>query len=158
MRHSTPSMQSPHMVHRQAPRSAPPSRKNTPLVFEFPSADDNRSVASQSGPSTPRSVGEPSTSGPGNWIERTHHLQNRSDVPQPKRRRTEDGQDAKFGVVMPMRSGSGVLGEYVKDKHKEPNGHSSSSSLTVDLTGSTFKSLHESRLLELELKICVRQR
>jgi SNF2 family DNA or RNA helicase len=42
---------------------------------------------------------------------------------------------------MPVRGGAGLLGEYVRDKHKEPNGRSSSASLTVDLTESEFQIL-----------------
>lgn len=139
-RSMTPGHASP-IAHRQGPNSAPPSRKNTPIIFEFPTAEESQSAApSPSGPSTPRSMADHHIPAASHWIERTHNLQDRSDVPQPKRRRTEDGQDAKIGIQMPVRSGSGVLGEYVKSRHKEPNGHSSSASLsssaTVDLTGS----------------------
>lgn len=144
-RSMTPGQPSP-IIHHHGPSSAPPSRKNTPVVFEFPSAEETQSAAaSPSGPSTPRSIAEHHIPNSSYWIERTHNLQDRSDIPQPKRRRTEDGQDAKIGIQMPVRSGSGVLGDYVKSRHKEPSGHSSSASLsssaTVDLTGSKWREL-----------------
>lgn len=63
-----------------------------------------------------------------------NNVQHRSAIPQAKRRKTEDQDGSQDGANATPRGGSGILGEYVKDKRKEANGSTASQALTVDLT------------------------
>lgn len=110
------------------------------MVFQFTSASDTSSNGQVSGSSTPTppngEVPAPTAGGAGLWIERMNHLQNRSNVPHPKRRKTEDAQDfAAKSANVPVRSSSGMLGEYVRERQKEANGQTLPlAAPTVDLT------------------------
>ncbi|POR34601.1 Putative SWI/SNF-related matrix-associated actin-dependent regulator [Tolypocladium paradoxum] len=107
------------------------------MVFQFASANEASSSGPPSDASTPSNGDVPSANGVGTWIERMNNVQSRSSVPQAKRRKTEDGQDfAARTSNIPVRSGSGVLGEYVKERRNEANGQGlpQTQTLTVDLT------------------------
>lgn len=105
------------------------------MVFHFSNADDSSADDPPSEPGTP-GPGAPRPNGVGGWIERMNNVQSRSTVPQAKRRKTEDGQDfAAMANDIPVRGGSGVLGDYVKDKRKEADGSGLQQTFTVDLTG-----------------------
>ncbi|KFA71969.1 hypothetical protein S40288_06229 [Stachybotrys chartarum IBT 40288] len=114
----------------ERPRDSPPDAATSSLVFQF----SNASAPSSAAPSQPSSPGGREPNGVGNWLERMNHVQNRSAVPQPKRRRVDDAQDSPTQI---RRNGSGVLGEYVKEKAKEGGGSVSSAFETVDLTNGT---------------------
>ncbi|KAF4513512.1 hypothetical protein G6O67_000776 [Ophiocordyceps sinensis] len=121
-------------------RQPPKPRSNgggasSPMVFHFSNADDSSADDPPSEPGTP-GPGAPRPNGVGGWIERMNNVQSRSTVPQAKRRKTEDGQDfAAMANDIPVRGGSGVLGDYVKDKRKEADGSGLQQTFTVDLTG-----------------------
>lgn len=66
-----------------------------------------------------------------------NNVQHRSTVPHAKRRKTEDGQDFAARTTIPVRSSSGMLGGYVREKQKEANGYGVSQTATVDLTDGT---------------------
>lgn len=68
-----------------------------------------------------------------------NNVQHRSNVPHPKRRKTDDAQDfAAKPSNMPVRSSSGILGEYVRDKRQGANGQATLlAAPTVDLTDGT---------------------
>ena len=72
----------------------------------------------------------------GHFIERMNNVQNRSMVPHAKRRKTEDGQDYATKVSIPVRSSSGMLGGYIREKRQE-NGLNGFQAPTVDLTDGT---------------------
>lgn len=114
---------------------------NDQMVFQFTSASDTSSNGHVSGSSTPTPPnGEVSASnGMGLWIERMNNVQHRSNVPHPKRRKTDDAQDfAAKPSNMPVRSSSGILGEYVRDKRQGANGQATlMAAPTVDLTDGT---------------------
>ena len=114
------------------------------MVFQFSSPGAPDSTAPSSNASTPGSGSNDGTSiagsvgpgmGMGSWVERLNHVHERSAVPLPKRRKTQDGEFefTKDGTMHPIRAGSGVLGEYIKEKRKEANG--TSRAMAVDLTG-----------------------
>ncbi|ORY63115.1 SNF2 family N-terminal domain-containing protein [Pseudomassariella vexata] len=116
------------------------SGSSASLDFQFSSPNDG-SVSNTSTPVSYYSHLDDSHShnptpvnGFGNMFERQHNIQQRSSVPQPKRRKVETDDTANqnhgFGS-----GGSGMMGQYVKDKREEaaripPNKHVP----TVDLT------------------------
>ncbi|KAK2612578.1 hypothetical protein QQS21_001349 [Conoideocrella luteorostrata] len=112
-----------------------------PMVFQFTSASDTSSNGHISGSSTPTPPnGEvPAVNGVGLWVERMNNVQHRSNVPHPKRRKTEDAQDfAARSNSIPVRSSSGMLGEYARDKRQQANGPTAlTAAPTVDLTDGT---------------------
>ncbi|KFG83979.1 putative SNF2 family helicase/ATPase [Metarhizium anisopliae] len=116
---------------------------NDQMVFQFTSASDTSSNDHTSGSSTPTPPnGETSVSnanGVGLWIERMNNVQRRSNVPHPKRRKTEDPQDfAARASNMSIRSSSGMLGDYVRDRRQETDaGRLVPQTPTVDLTDGT---------------------
>ncbi|ODA76340.1 hypothetical protein RJ55_08186 [Drechmeria coniospora] len=106
-----------------------------PLVFQFATADDSSASGAPSGTSTPCSSDLSASNGVGTWVERMNHVQNRSSVPQAKRRKTEDGQDfAARANNIPVRGGggggTGIAASYLNDKREA----AAQSSSTVDLT------------------------
>ncbi|TWU76513.1 hypothetical protein ED733_007553 [Metarhizium rileyi] len=127
---------------------------NDQMVFQFTSASDTSSndhVSGSSTPTPPNVETPPSTSNAnaanvstntnrmGIWIERMNNVQRRSNVPNPKRRKTEDPQDfAARASNMSIRGTSGTLGEYVRDRRQEANGSRLvPQTPTVDLTDGT---------------------
>lgn len=63
-----------------------------------------------------------------------NNVQDRSTMPQTKRRKVEDGDNRKDSSTIQVRSGSGILGSYVKEKREEASPSRSASAMTVDLT------------------------
>ena len=70
------------------------------------------------------------------WVEKLHNVQARTEAPDAKRRRLEPEAEQN-GTKIPVRNGSGILGQYVKDKRQESGGASTPQSMTVDLTDGT---------------------
>lgn len=106
------------------------------LRFQFTSPHGSTSAGPSSQASTP-GAGYQALNGAGSWVERSNQVQPRLEVREPKRRKTEDAQDYSNNR-MPVRSGSGMLGGYLREQ-RELNGMNSSrattpSSTTVDLT------------------------
>ncbi|KAG5989524.1 hypothetical protein E4U52_005488 [Claviceps spartinae] len=105
---------------------APSPAVNDQMVFQFTSASDTSSLNDNdhaSATPTPPSGEAPTSGGTGGWIERVNNVQQRTSVPHPKRRKTEDAHDfAAKSSNMPVRSSSGMLGDYVKDRRQEANG------------------------------------
>ncbi|KAM4056828.1 DEAD/DEAH box helicase [Hirsutella rhossiliensis] len=121
---------------RQVPNHRSHSRASSPMVFQFANVDDSSADDPPSGPATPGASAPQRANGVGGWIERMNNVQSRSTAPQAKRRKTEDGQDfAAKSSNIPVRGGSGVLGDYIKDKRNEADGPGLQQTLTVDLTG-----------------------
>ncbi|KAH7328184.1 SNF2 family DNA-dependent ATPase [Stachybotrys elegans] len=114
---------------RTAPRDASDGNSHGALVFQFASADTAPSTANSSQMSSPNVVDTHMENGVGNWIERVNNVQHRSAVPQPKRRKVDEHDSLQI-----RRNGSGVLGEYVKEKGNEPASAKGSPAVTVDLT------------------------
>ncbi|GAO18192.1 hypothetical protein UVI_02036950 [Ustilaginoidea virens] len=114
---------------------------NDQMIFQFTSTSDTSSSGHVSGSSTPTPPnGEASLSnGVGLWIERMNNVQHRSNVPHPKRRKTEDAQDfAARSNHIQVRSSSGMLGEYVKDGRLQADRQTVAlAAPTVDLTDGT---------------------
>lgn len=121
-------------------RNRADSDASNSLVFQFASSsNDSASDAPPSGASTPGSLHAASGTnggGVGNWLERANNIQSRGMIPQVKRRKIdEDLEMIRVGKdSAAVRSGSGMLGDYVKEKQKQGNGTPSSDSLMVDLT------------------------
>lgn len=118
---------------------APSPAVNDQMVFQFTSASDTSSLNDNdhaSATPTPPSGEAPTSGGTGGWIERVNNVQQRTSVPHPKRRKTEDAHDfAAKSSVMPVRSSSGILGDYIKDRRQEANGLGVlPAAPTVDLT------------------------
>jgi SNF2 family DNA or RNA helicase len=112
-------------------RRAEPQRK---LTFEFSSAANDFNVTPEQPVS--RNVGEAyGTTGMGSMLERNFNVQDRTLVPQVKRRKIETSDDAsddkhKFGA-----GGSGILSSHLKGREGENGaGSSGKTSDTVDLT------------------------
>lgn len=117
------------------------SASPAPLEFRFPSA----------GPAAgPNNFGLPyhgqyqfrdtvpvlgARPGLGNFVERMNNVQDRSDVPQPKRRKTENEDDMPNATPGFQGSGAGALGQYVQEKQIEGRVASTARRIeTVDLT------------------------
>lgn len=66
-----------------------------------------------------------------------NNVQHRSNVPQTKRRRIDESEGSQDGTNTPIRGGSGILGEYVREKRNEAKGSTVSQATTVDLTSGT---------------------
>ncbi|KAI5463322.1 SNF2 family DNA-dependent ATPase [Mariannaea sp. PMI_226] len=115
-------------------RSQPTSNPNDSVVFQFSSPNDSPSAGPSSRASTPGSMHANGVNGVGGWIERMNNVQHRSNVPQPKRRRTEDWEMSQDGGPAVIRSGSGILGDYVQENRGEADGSTASQAMTVDLT------------------------
>lgn len=128
---SNQSLAGQYQASRERSNTAAPES----MVFQFASANETSSSGPPSGASTPSNGDVPSANGVGTWIERMNNVQSRSSIPQAKRRKTEDGQDfAARTNNIPVRSSSGVLGQYVAERRKEANGQGLPQTLTVDLT------------------------
>ncbi|KAF5018355.1 hypothetical protein F66182_9666 [Fusarium sp. NRRL 66182] len=112
---------------------------NNSMVFQFSSPNDTPSAGPSSRSSTPGSSYANGFNGAGNFIERMNNVQHRSAVPQPKRRRTEDGDGFHNLVTPPVHGSSGMLGQYVTEKRKEASSATASPSMTVDLTSGTSR-------------------
>lgn len=104
-------------------------------MFQFATPNGAASVGPASGASTPPDSQPRNGLGPGNFVERVHHIQDRSEVPQPKRRRVDD-EEVQKGTKMAVRGGSGVLGQALNDQRQASggNGAFTPQALTVDLT------------------------
>lgn len=140
--------------------ASPASRGNTPgltngnpLVFQFASNDatpayTGTTTSATSSPGSEQQIY--SHRGAGELIERMNHVQPRSTIPQPKKRKLEETDPNKDSDSVQVRNGSGLLGEYVKDKREEGNAGGSTTSTTVDLTsGKVLSSLSIVGLLTL---------
>lgn len=102
-------------------------------MFQFETPNGAASAGPASGTSTPPDSQLRNGLGPGSFLEKVHHIQDRSEVPEPKRRRLED-EDAQKGTKMAVRGGSGMLGQAVRDQRQDSSGTSTPQSVTVDLT------------------------
>lgn len=134
---------SPSSASQQAsPVAAVPQRPQPqPVVFQFTDGSEaSPSANTSSDASTPAAVSDAASNGgvrPGNWVERVHNVQARSEVPEPKRRRVDIDGGAQNAKSIPVRaSSSGILGQYARDNR--PSTASTMSSIpnspTVDLT------------------------
>ncbi|KAF4126754.1 Superfamily II DNA or RNA helicase, SNF2 family [Geosmithia morbida] len=130
---------SPSSTTQAPPPTAQCQQQSQPMVFQFLDGNEaSSSTGPPSGASTPAVSSDATPSGgvrPGNWVEKVHNVQARSEVPEPKRRRVyiDDGHHHK---KIPVRANSGsVLGQYVLETHRETSGSMSlPASPTVDLT------------------------
>ncbi|KAF7546279.1 hypothetical protein G7046_g9340 [Stylonectria norvegica] len=134
-------MQFPTSQHTHGAREQYAPSSDGMMVYQYSTPNGTHSAGPSSRASTPGlsqgySQGHSQGQGPpgmSNWIERMNNVQSRSTVPQ-KRRKFEDEQASQNGSRAPMRGGSGILGDYVKEKRKEANSSTGSPALTVDLT------------------------
>lgn len=136
-RNTTPDSQTPTLRHFSSSQISRPhshSNPSDPVVFQFSSPNESASAGPSSRASTPSSVHANGANGVGAWIERMNNVQHRSNVPQPKRRKTEDWELSQDGGPALVRGGSGMLGEYVQEKRREADGSTASQAMTVDLT------------------------
>ncbi|RKU45802.1 hypothetical protein DL546_005172 [Coniochaeta pulveracea] len=129
-----------------APRSPRPTTNNThrqphPLPsFQFASASDTNLQALpyhhlQTDAGT-ASVAD-RKNGMGNLVERLNNVQDRSDVPQPKRRKTVaegDIPDPNSANGSFHIGSGGILGDFVKEEQKEKQDTPVGGVVTVDLT------------------------
>lgn len=123
---------SPHgALPQRSPRQNPTSE---PMVFQFASTSAETPVESPGYSSAEGTPGGQNVNGVGHWIERMNNVQRRSTVPQPKRRRIDDEQNLQNGQAAQVRSGSGILGAYVREKRQDSSGSAFSQPTTVDLT------------------------
>ncbi|KAK5998484.1 Helicase-like transcription factor [Cladobotryum mycophilum] len=130
---------------QQAPHPQDRTDSSNSMVFQFASPSETP-VATPPNMDIPSPGQVPSANGVGGWIERMNNVQNRSVVPQAKRRRLDEGDDSSSGPNAPMRGSSGVLAEYVRERRKEANnGAASSRASTVDLTDATDDDTQELR-------------
>jgi hypothetical protein len=120
-------------------RDVQQSGTNGQVVFQFMSPNDSSSAGPSSNASTPGGSEYSSPNGQAQWIEQMNNVQGRPSVPQPKRRKTEDG----MAYQVPVRGGSGILSDYVKEKRRESSETPTPQSQTVDLTSgmSSLKSI-----------------
>lgn len=137
---------------------------NNAVTFQFATSNDSASDAPPSGASTPASSNTPmgngfAGNGVGNWIERMNNVQQRSAVPQAKRRRVDDVNGDQNGASVPVRhGGSGGLGEYVRDKQKEANGALATQAMMVDLTAGVYYPLEAAVALLANILLRYRRR
>lgn len=133
---STTDVRSATSSHMSSPisRERSNSEASNSMVFQFASAYDSASDALHSGASTPGNLTPVTSHGIGSWVERVNNVQSRSLAPQAKRRKVEDGSELNQGNNMPVRSGSGLLGGYVKDQRKDADGAAATQAAMVDLT------------------------
>lgn len=115
-------------------RVPPQAQSNASLNFQFSTPEATHSDEPSGGElSYSSNDAGRAVAGSGNWVERIHNVQARAEAPEPKRRRV-DTEGQQNGTKMPFRSGSGILGQYVKDKSQESSGANTPQSMTVDLT------------------------
>lgn len=131
---------------------------NDQMVFQFTSASDTSSnghISGSSTPTPPNGEAPSASNGTGLWIERMNNVQHRSNVPHPKRRKTEDPQDfAARAGNMSIRGSSGTLGEYVRDRQQDANGgRNGLQTTTVDLTDGMSQNLSSHMSLTIVLLI-----
>ncbi|KJZ79916.1 hypothetical protein HIM_00630 [Hirsutella minnesotensis 3608] len=125
----------PQQPQHQISKQRTNSSVSSPMVFQFTNLNEAPapSPPPESLPSATHAAS--GANGVGTWIERMNNVQSRSAVPQAKRRKTQDGQDfAARSNTIPVRGGSGVLGEYVRDKRKEADNLGFTPAMAVDLT------------------------
>lgn len=122
MEHTLPHSSPVEFIFPGATPSATTGRGTFPHLPHRPSQDQNAPVR-------PASVG--------NFVERMNKVQDRSDVPQPKRRKTENEDDVVSITAGAFhRGGIAALSQYVKDKRDEGKaGLGATRVETVDLTG-----------------------
>jgi hypothetical protein len=112
------------------------------MIFQFATPNGAASAGPASSTSTPPDSQLRGGTGPSSFLEKVHHIQDRSEVPEPKRRRVDD-DDAQKGTKMAVRSGSGVLGQALKDQRQDSSGTSTPQSVTVDLTDGECNHHHQ---------------
>ncbi|OIW32178.1 hypothetical protein CONLIGDRAFT_652963 [Coniochaeta ligniaria NRRL 30616] len=136
-----PRTQSSAQISR--PRATPNGFGNQ-VAFQFASASDSNlhALHGQGLPyhyQNPATISQPvQTNGLGTFVERMNNVHDRSDVPQPKRRKTvaegdiPDPNAPKGGFHF---GSGGILGQYVKDEQqKDPDKPRTGTVDTVDLT------------------------
>lgn len=110
----------------------PASPPGSQVSFQFLGT---QSASSHADTATPHGNG---ANGPanrvGSWIERVNNLRDRSDVPQSKRRKLDGNEPSQEAKNLPVRSGSGILGAYVKERRNEDVAVAAMPNTTVDLT------------------------
>lgn len=107
---------------------------NGPQLFQF--ENPNETISGASTPSYSSESAHPTTfAGPGNWIEKVHNVQDRSEVSEAKRRKV-DSEDSpgRSKIAMRNASGSGALGQALKDADADSNAAALPQTATVDLT------------------------
>ncbi|KAL1864225.1 hypothetical protein Daus18300_007822 [Diaporthe australafricana] len=131
---SRPPSNGPHFTNNAAPQ----------IAFQFSNPDATPDFHSHpfQPPATPDGAGisrHSTPNGMSSMIERMNNVQDRSNVPVPKRRRIEDdSQDQGPRNGFHGNGGSGMLSGYVKQKQQEGQAASfikPQSQSTVDLTG-----------------------
>ncbi|KAI6785117.1 Helicase-like transcription factor [Emericellopsis cladophorae] len=109
---------------------------NGPQLFKFENPNETTSGASTPSYSSESASAHPTTfAGPGNWIEKVHNVQDRSEVSEAKRRKV-DSEDSpgRSKIAMRNASGSGALGQALKDANADSNAAALPQTATVDLT------------------------
>jgi SNF2 family DNA or RNA helicase len=93
-----------------------------------------------------------------NFVERIHNVQDRSDVPQPKRRKTIAEGDNLDPTGVYNSAGGGILGQYVQDKREEGRASPSGRGVeTVDLTNgdASLALLSRMKVEEKDEEVCL---
>ncbi|KAH8912582.1 hypothetical protein BR93DRAFT_942437 [Coniochaeta sp. PMI_546] len=115
-------------VQMSRPRAMQNGFGNQPVAFQFASASDSNlhALHGQGLPyhhQNPATISQPvQTNGLGNFVEQMNNVQDRSDVPQPKRRKTvaegdiPDPNAPKGGFHF---GSGGTLGQYVRDEQQK---------------------------------------
>lgn len=102
-----------------------PVNHTNPLTFQFASPDDNNikmstQVSSDQGPTHTNGAGQPPvTNGMGAMLDRKYNLQDRSTIPEPKRRKIETTDEAGQAKQAFRGNGTHILGDYIKEKRSE---------------------------------------
>ncbi|KAL1883815.1 hypothetical protein VTK73DRAFT_8351 [Phialemonium thermophilum] len=129
----------------QARSLTSPPNYSTPLDFQFSTANDatvrpqnNLSYHDQHEAGPAAGTVLPQRPGLGSFVERMNNVQDRSDVPQPKRRKTENENDATMApntTASFHSAAGGMLGQYAREKQEEGRSAPSTRRIeTVDLT------------------------
>lgn len=109
---------------------------NGSVVFQFASTNDSASDAIPSGASTPSSIHMTSANGVGSFVERMNNVQHRDSIPQAKRRKVDDEMEEVGAntTQQAVRTGSSMLGGYIKEQQRQGTSTPTSDTMMVDLT------------------------
>lgn len=129
-------VQKSHSRASNTPVPTPPSRDSPAFDFQFSTPSDIFEIADSPISSAYDGVSgtEPQKNGFGDMIERMSNVQKRTSAPQSKRRKLEMESDSPSANGF-RGGGSGVIGQYVKEKRDQAAQQSSAHRVeTVDLT------------------------
>ncbi|KAI5868628.1 SNF2 family N-terminal domain-containing protein [Durotheca rogersii] len=129
---ASPQPAGPNTITRPANRPSKPAE----VEFQFPNPHDSY-TSTNSQPARANGHAAPHFSGFGDMIDRINHVEQRTLVPQSKRRKleTEDSEPKRaFGA-----NGGGLVGQYVREKRGEASNHQVPTQPVeaVDLTDAT---------------------